>query len=394
MNTTPYRSDPSSESSTVARNAGIDLLRGFAILMVVVHHLALPFRLPLAPSVLGEWLPRRVINAISFNGYEAVFVFFVISGYVITRRALERHGTLDSIDWRLFYTLRAARILPLLGLLLAVLTALHLLSVPDFVVSGRGQTLAGALLSALTMTLNGYEGHTTWLPGAWDVLWSLSIEEAFYLAFPVVCLVLPRRWLLVALGVLILSLPWTRGALAGREIWQEKAYLPGMSAIACGVLTALASQGWRPTPRLARLLALLGVTAIAAVFVWGGFVWRSLHEASLLLLCAGAASLLVVASVSQGPPRRGLGWLAQMGRWSYEIYLSHMFVVLALTSAYQAGMEGNRTWTFAVYVPAVILCALLGRWLHVGFSEPARRWLQARWIGRPGTSSRRLAGDV
>jgi peptidoglycan/LPS O-acetylase OafA/YrhL len=394
MNITSHRSHQASAAGATARNTGIDLLRGFAILMVVVHHLALPFRLPLAPSVLGEWLPRRIINAISFNGYEAVFVFFVISGYVITRRTLERHGALHRIDWRLFYVHRASRILPLLGLLLLVLTALHLLSVPDFVVAGRGQSLAGALLSALTLTLNWYEGQTTWLPGAWDVLWSLSIEEAFYLAFPAICLVLPRRWLLGALVLLVLSLPSTRAALAGREIWQEKAYLPGMSAIACGVLTAILSQDRRPAPRVARLLTLFGVTAIAAVFVWGGYVWRSLHDASLLLLCAGAASLLVAASVAQGPPRHGLGWLAQMGRWSYEIYLSHMFVVLALTSAYQALSGGNRTWTFVVYVPAVMLCALLGRWLHVGFSEPARRWLQARWIGQPGAATRRLAGDV
>jgi len=351
-------------STPARRNDAIDLLRGFAILMVVIHHLALPFRLPLGPSLLGDWLPKRAINALSFNGYEAVFVFFVISGFVIAGRVIERDGSLAGIDWRRFYRQRAWRILPLLGLLLVLLTALHLLQVPQFVI-GPKQSLGGALLSALTMTLNWYEGWTNaWLPGGWDVLWSLSIEEVFYLAFPLVCLVLRGPWLVLALGALVLSLPWTRHALQGQEIWQEKAYLPGMSAIALGVLAALLARRWTLPRSTARWLAVLGAVALWATFVYGGVLWKLMHEHLMLLLCVGAACCLVAAHGSTRAAPRGLRWLTAMGRNSYEIYLSHMLIVLPVTGLYRQMLGGDLRWTVLVYPLVLAACAAAGSGLN------------------------------
>jgi peptidoglycan/LPS O-acetylase OafA/YrhL len=342
------------------RNDAIDLLRGMAILLVVVHHLALRFRLPLGPSWLGDWLPKRAIDALSFNGYESVFVFFVISGFVIASRAIERDGALHALDGRRFYAQRARRILPLLLVLLAALSVAHGLRVPAFVVEAP-QSLAGALVSALTMTLNWYEGRTdAWLPGAWDVLWSLSIEEVFYLAFPLVCLWLRGPWLVAALAALAVSLPWTRHALHGREIWQEKAYLPGMAAIAIGVLAALLARRWTPPRRTARLLAALGVVALGATFVYGDVLWRELHDAVMLLLCLGAACWLVAVHGSRRAAPRGLHWLAAMGRHSYEIYLSHMWIVLPATGLYELALGRDLRWTMLAYPPVVALCAYVG----------------------------------
>jgi peptidoglycan/LPS O-acetylase OafA/YrhL len=75
--------------------------------------------------------------------------------------------------------------------------------------------------------VNWYASHAGWLPANWGILWPLSIEEMFYVIAPVACLFIRRDFLLIPLLVaLALLLPCTRAALAGNEIWQEKAYLP------------------------------------------------------------------------------------------------------------------------------------------------------------------------
>ena len=360
------------------RNLGIDVLRGLAILFVVVHHLAMGFRLPLLPSHLGDWLGKRVINGLSFNGYEAVFVFFVISGFLITQRALAAYGSLSRIDWRDFYAQRFSRIVPLLALLLLVLSVLHGLGVSGYVVEEKGQTLGRALISAVGLHLNWYEAQTTWLPAAWDVLWSLSIEEVFYLAFPLVCLWLPRRLLVPALLMLALSLPWVRASIVGNELWREKAYLPGMSAIAFGVLTALLAQHWPASRGFARSLTALGAIGLVGVFFFGDALWRVIGEYFMLLLCASTCMLVFAAHTAKPARLWGMGWLATMGRLSYEIYLSHMFIVLAVCSAYRAHFGDNMRWTDTVYLPTLLACVLLGWALERWASVPSRVWLRAR----------------
>lgn len=368
--------------SLPARNEGIDLLRGLSVVLVVIHHMGL--RLSLKKSLLGEYFPKRILNALMWNGVEAVFIFFVISGFLITVHAVKRWGSLGQISLKDFYVRRASRILPCLTLLVLILSVLHLVGAQDYVINRPGQSLGGAALSAFGFYLNWYEGQTGYLPGGWDILWSLSIEEVFYLSFPVLCFLLRKQALLVgALIVLALSLPFTWSALEANKIWQEKAYLPGMSAIATGVLAGLLATQARP--RFTSALRIAGAVGIVAILLIEDLIWAHLKSGTFLVLTFSCAALLL--SFQWRPLRvRAMNELLACGRLSYEIYLSHMFVVIALTQLFHAAGAVWK-WAFLWYVPALIFSYYLGKGVMRYFSEPVERWIRRRFSAR-GTSLR------
>ncbi len=371
------------------RNAGIDLLRGLSILLVVLHHIGL--RVPLAQTLLGSAVPHWLLYGLNFNGAEAVVVFFVISGFLITRRSHERWQDLRFVSVGGFYGLRATRIVPLLLLLVVVLSAFDRLGVPRYVINRPGQSLRGAVAAALGLYLNRYEGLHGYLPGGWDVLWSLSIEEVFYLAFPIACRVLGRaRLLMPSLALLALSLPFSRAALAaaGNEVWFEKAYLPGMSAIAVGVLAALLVRAVQvPKPRTVRLLGIAGWAGLSASLFAGHWVWTLLHHAYGLLLSLSAAGIVVSAHWKAAARRqtiefRGLSWLRSWGRLSYEIYLTHMFCVFGGLALFSRSGPGG-SWRFLWYFPILLACWLLGDGLSRFFTLPIERTLRRRFTRTP-----------
>jgi peptidoglycan/LPS O-acetylase OafA/YrhL len=374
--------------ASVSRNVGIDLLRGLAIVLVIFNHIGI--RIPLKKTELVDLLPARFLSDLNYNGYEAVFVFFVISGFLITDNALRRWGDLARIDMKTFYALRFSRIVPCLLLLVALLSVLHELGVQDYVIDRPGQSLPRAVLAALGLHLNWYEGMTGYLPGNWDVLWSLSIEEVFYIGFPIVCLLTRRVWILAPLLVLLaVSMPWTHAALTDNEIWQEKAYLPGMSAIAIGVIGALLARRWPVLSVMqARVLIVVGALGMIAEMFGGRFLWPLIGDSILLLLTLSAMLVLIALQASPVSRVRGFGWLASWGRLSYEIYLSHMFVVYGVVHIYKT-MGSDVTLGFLWYFLALPLCWVLGRAVQRYVSQPSERWLRARLI--TAKSSIRLA---
>jgi len=374
-------------SRSWARLDGVALLRGLAILFVLMNHVNM--RLYLARVPYTASLPDQLVSSLVWNGQYGVQIFFAISGFLITSTSLRRWGSLSRLSIRDFYALRFARIAPLLLLLLAVLCVLHAANLKDFIVSPTTGGLGRALLAALTFHVNLLEAQRGYLPGGWDVLWSLSVEETFYVFFPLLCR-LPGRgkpWLLTALLLTFVLLgPFARTTFAdGNEVWQEYSYLGGMDAIALGCLTALALSQTRLRPPMSRLLGGLGTAMLMFIL---GFSLRAdawgLARSGLDMTFLAIGTCMIIAAVAELEWRspRALTPLLNLGQRSYEVYLTHMFVVFTLFDLFVSA--GNPLHAVPLlFIGTVLIAALLGELIARCYSDPVNRLLRKRWADGP-----------
>ena len=269
---------------------GIDLLRGLAIFFVLMNHINI--RLIGADVPYREYLPAQLVHFLVWNGQLGVQMFFAVSGFLITSITLRRWGALAQVRLRGFYRLRFARIAPLLFLLLVVLSGLHFAGIHHFVVPAEMGGLGRALLAALKFHVNVLEAHRGYLPGNWDILWSLSVEEVFYLFFPVVCRVFGRSKLFFAiLFSLVVLGPFARTVFAhGNEIWEEYSYLGGMEGIALGCLTALMVSRTRFSRAMLWVLGGGGAAIVTCslVFSWQAYMgWPGRTGLNMTILGIG-----------------------------------------------------------------------------------------------------------
>lgn len=383
-------------STSSVRNPGIDLLRGLAILLVMLNHIGI--RIRLMQGVLAGFLPKELLTDLTFNGSEAVYIFFVISGFLIATNSVQRWGRLGAMDALAFYVRRVARIVPCLVALVVILSLLDLAHVPGYVINQPHQSLPHAVASAFGLYLNWYEGHTGYLPASWDVLWSLSIEEVFYLGFPLVCLLLRKDWLLAPLlAALMLTQRWALTSIVGNPIWREKAYLPGMAGIAAGVLTAIVAAHLKTNSRgLRTTLLALGGCGVIAVLGFEGNLWPWIGFGVMQVLTVATACLVLgfhlQARDVPGWRLRGTGWLQSFGRLSYEIYLTHMFVVLTAVGIFKMSHAGMR-WGVLWYLPPIVVAWGLGWVVATYFSAPCERALRQRLMGaRQKNEAHTIAG--
>jgi peptidoglycan/LPS O-acetylase OafA/YrhL len=371
--------------ASVTRMDGVDILRGISILSVILLHFWL--RLHFAKLDLFPTLPVWLFDFLFTNGDNGVTVFFAISGFLITLTSLRRFGSLSAMRPALFYRIRFARIAPLLLLELFVLSILHLAHVPDFVLSAKVATLPHAIFAALTFHLNYLEGMHGYLAANWDVLWSLSVEEMFYLFFPLVCLIVLGFWRSKAAFVAMLLAfvvmgPFARTIwTAGHPVWREKSYLGGMDAIAMGCLTALFVD-WLLKRKLTRsrmtaiLLQVVGASLMLMMAIWPPWhVMKLLWHSGLYgTVRPRGTCLVMIGAVIHG--KRGSQLTAPLrwfGRHSYEVYMTHEFAVIGVTELYIKLRYGPMlAWLSGL----LLVCAVFG-WLTAKyFSEPMNRRLR------------------
>ncbi|HVW71335.1 MAG TPA: acyltransferase [Steroidobacteraceae bacterium] len=380
------------------RLAGVDVLRGISVLLVTLHHIHLRFWIN--DYDVDGVLPKTLNQVLFWSGYYAVIVFFVISGFLITSLSIRRWGELGHVHAGRFYLMRAARILPCLLLVLLVLSALHLAGIHDFVIDPARAFLGQAVWSALTFNFNLLEGHHGYLPGDWDVLWSLSVEEAFYVLFPLACLLLRREsMLLIPLVCLLILGPVNRTLLADQDPWGQYAYLCCTDGIAFGCLTALACAHWRLSRNVLRWALVAGTVIAVFVIVTcneDSHVELARYGLNVTLLEGGVALMLLALGSGVGNRllATGTGWLRRIGRNSYEIYLVHMLVVLGLMNLFRELKPPVVTiplWYAAMLLPSLLLGYLLSRYYSEPLNERLRR--RGRWAREvPDASSARESG--
>jgi peptidoglycan/LPS O-acetylase OafA/YrhL len=360
---------------------GVDLLRSLAIFFVLMNHVNMRLMAAKVPYTAG--LPRELVSSLIWNAQYGVQIFFAVSGFLITSTALRRWGALSRVSLRDFYILRFARIAPLLLSLLAVLSILHATNIHDFVIPATRASLKSALFAALTFHVNVLEAHHGYLPGNWDVLWSLSVEEMFYLFFPLLCVVLRRtKWLVALLLVFVVLGPFARTMWShGNPVWQEYSYLGGMDAIALGCLTAIfLAKGRSFSPRALWTIGSAGVVFLAFVLAhpfWVRFMAYPRNGLDMTIIGLGTCMVIVAAAQTRWRSPRALAPFLLLGRRSYEIYLTHMFVVFALLHIFLAAgkpMSGVPLFFLGV----VLFGAILGEIVARFYSEPMNRWLRRR----------------
>ncbi|WP_263356499.1 acyltransferase family protein [Acidicapsa ligni] len=361
---------------------GVDLLRGLAIFFVLMNHVNMQLLFAHVPYTKG--LPLQLVYSLVWNGQLGVQIFFAVSGFLITSTTLRRWGSLLQISVAGFYRIRFARIAPLLLLLLAVLSSLHLAGVEHFVVSQETGGLGRALLAALTFHVNYLEASRNYLPGNWDILWSLSVEETFYLFFPLICRFLGRGKFLVPLLLAFVVIgPFARSvAFNHNEVWREYSYLGGMDAIALGCLTALLIARVRFSRATLWALGIAGTATMSLTLFFSLYVYQwglGRNGLSMTILTVGACMVIAVAAQTEWRASNLLSLvlapILRMGQRSYEVYLTHMFIVLGVFQIFLAMGKPLRLVP-VLFLTVIVLAGLLGELVARFYSEPMNRRLR------------------
>lgn len=286
------------------RIRGFDALRAFSVTLVILSHVGViaAAQSPLWKSFFGV-----------FNANYGVKTFFVLSGFLITTllaHEFDRHG---SVNVPAFMLRRAFRILPLYFLVIAIVSVLVYLGIAE------NKPTARILSSTMLYNFVSRSDDVNYL----SHLWSLAVEEQFYLFWPLICWALmARRWFLSAFAIGIVCLCcFGKMQLGGGTFegtyYPERWTIPAIYPIMIGSFAALAIDPFR---RLARSLPFLALSLFAISIPLIGWI-TPFHE---IVSTCGIAGLIGWIYLNQSSfAVRALDWrpLAYIGQISYGLYI-------------------------------------------------------------------------
>ncbi|MFM8349790.1 MAG: acyltransferase family protein [Actinomycetales bacterium] len=387
----PWKIDAGRRAGEMGYLPGLDGIRALAVLGVLLYHADL------------VWMQ---------GGFLGVDVFFVLSGFLITSLILEEFDRSGRIDFKRFYLGRARRLLPALVLMLAVVATAVAIWYPDAARQLIGDTLASALYVNNWWYILADQSYFefTGRPPLLKHLWSLAVEEQFYLVWPLVAFLVMRRMgrrgvLAVALVLALLSTVWMT-VLSINSGFPEladpsRAYF-GTDAHAMGLLIGAGlACAWRPgrlpeTIRRGAVITLTTIGVLALLIIIGFFLWVGeftpwlYQRGGFALLALVVAALIATATHPAVPLGRWLGRqpMRYIGQRSYGLYLWHWPIFMVTRPGLDVPFDG-----VGLFILRMVLTFGIAELSYRFVEIPIRRGAIGRWIagwrGAQGADRRR-----
>ena len=355
----------------------LDGLRFVAFLAVYIEH-TVGFGVGGSHNHLPNWL-GDLLGAIGLAGTFGVDLFFVLSSYLITELLLRELSLRGQLDVKAFYMRRLLRIWPLYFFFVFFAYGL------TYVVPSEGLTWKH-LLGFLAFYGN-WVYFLIPVPTVAGPLWSISLEEQFYLTWPwLIRRATPRELAALCMGMMLVALfvRIAMGILHPYEDWVSKNSFTRIDGIAVGGLIAVSLRGRLPNWRTGARMALFAICTGTLLAIAYGFGLFSLPVALLPLalgwplaaIACGGMLLAVLGDTGGFTALLRSAPIVYLGRISFGLYVYHELLLLAGDRLFP-GHSSSSTQMMAYFLFGLLgtmpLAALSYRWLESPFLRLRRR---------------------
>lgn len=345
-------SEPASPQPLIRKHMPeLDSIRGIAIIMVVMYH-GFFYSTYLHDYHLGN-LTKHLV-ALTQGGWLGVQLFFVLSGFLITGILVDTKPQQNY--FKSFYKKRALRILPAYLALLFILLILGFIGWPFLIASLL-------FLSNLAFLLG--------IPLQYGLLWTLAIEEQFYLIWPQLAYRLSSKALLVLSITIVIATPLLRllTFLHGSSDALFFATWLNADGLALGATLALVCRLQIARRRIFYVAIAIATVSIAitligapyGIFAHNTLIGASLRLATWQLLCG--AGILLSLFIGAGKWKQWIlpSWLRYVGKISYGLYLIHWLIFMLLDQLFNFSSPLALLFRFVIAIALSVIIASLSR---------------------------------